>query len=33
MDINLNGTLRTCQIFGSTMVRAEYGRIVNIASI
>ncbi|MGA7856571.1 MAG: glucose 1-dehydrogenase [Terracidiphilus sp.] len=33
MDINLNGTLRTCQIFGSTMVRAGYGRIVNIASL
>ncbi len=33
MDINLNGTLRTCQIFGTTMVRAGYGRIVNIASL
>jgi NAD(P)-dependent dehydrogenase (short-subunit alcohol dehydrogenase family) len=33
MDTNLNGTLRACQIFGSTMVRARYGRIINIASL
>ena len=33
IDINLNGTLRACQIFGSTMVRAGYGRIINIASL
>ena len=33
MDTNLTGTLRACQIFGSTMVRAGYGRIVNIASL
>jgi NAD(P)-dependent dehydrogenase (short-subunit alcohol dehydrogenase family) len=33
IDINLNGTLRACQIFGATMVRAGYGRIVNIASL
>lgn len=33
LDTNLMGTLRTCQIFGSTMVRAGYGRIVNIASL
>ncbi len=33
LDINLNGTMRACQIFGSTMVRAGYGRIVNIASL
>jgi NAD(P)-dependent dehydrogenase (short-subunit alcohol dehydrogenase family) len=33
LDINLNGTLRACQIFGATMVRAGYGRIVNIASL
>jgi NAD(P)-dependent dehydrogenase (short-subunit alcohol dehydrogenase family) len=33
LDINLNGTLRGCQIFGSTMVRAGYGRIINIASL
>lgn len=33
LDTNLTGTLRACQIFGSTMVRAGYGRIVNIASL
>ncbi len=33
MDTNLTGTLRACQIFGSTMVRAGYGRIINIASL
>jgi NAD(P)-dependent dehydrogenase (short-subunit alcohol dehydrogenase family) len=33
IDTNLNGTLRACQIFGSTMVRAGYGRIINIASL
>ena len=33
IDINLNGTLRACQIFGSTMMRAGYGRIINIASL
>src|ERR1700744_2778253 len=33
LDTNLTGTLRTCQIFGSTMVRGGYGRIVNIASL
>jgi NAD(P)-dependent dehydrogenase (short-subunit alcohol dehydrogenase family) len=33
MDTNLTGTLRTCQIFGKTMVKAGYGRIVNIASL
>lgn len=33
LDINLNGTLRASQIFGSTMVRAGYGRIINIASL
>ena len=32
-DVNLNGTLRACQIFGSTMMRAGYGRIINIASL
>lgn len=31
IETNLTGTLRTCQIFGATMVRAGYGRIVNIA--
>jgi NAD(P)-dependent dehydrogenase (short-subunit alcohol dehydrogenase family) len=33
MDTNLNGTLRACQIFGRTMVRAGYGRIVNLGSL
>ena len=33
LDTNLNGTLRTCQIFGATMAGAGYGRIVNIASL
>jgi len=33
MDINLNGTLRACQIFGKSMMEARFGRIVNIASL
>jgi NAD(P)-dependent dehydrogenase (short-subunit alcohol dehydrogenase family) len=33
IDTNLTGTLRTCQIFGASMVAAGYGRIVNIASL
>ena len=33
METNLTGTLRACQIFGPTMVRAGYGRIVNLASL
>jgi NAD(P)-dependent dehydrogenase (short-subunit alcohol dehydrogenase family) len=33
IETNLTGTLRACQIFGETMVRAGYGRIVNIASL
>ena len=33
IETNLTGTLRACQIFGATMVRAGYGRIVNIASL
>lgn len=33
METNLTGTLRACQIFGLTMVRAGYGRIVNLASL
>ncbi|HEY4378839.1 MAG TPA: SDR family oxidoreductase [Acidobacteriaceae bacterium] len=33
MDVNLNGTLRACQIFGKSMIEAGYGRIVNIASL
>lgn len=33
MDINLNGTLRACQIFGKSMLARGYGRIINIASL
>lgn len=33
LDVNLNGTMRACQIFGATMARAGYGRIINIASL
>ena len=33
METNLTGTLRACQIFGTTMVKAGYGRIINIASL
>jgi len=33
MDINLNGTLRACQIFGKSMLARGCGRIINIASL
>ena len=33
MDTNLTGTLRACQIFGKSMVREGYGRIINFASL
>ena len=33
IDTNLTGTMRACQIFGRTMVKARYGRIINIASV
>ena len=33
MDVNLNGTLRACQIFGETMLKQKKGRIINIASL
>ena len=33
MDVNLKGTLHGCQIFGQTMLKQKYGRIVNIASL
>lgn len=33
VDTNLNGTLRTCQIFGGSMLAHGYGRIINIASL
>jgi NAD(P)-dependent dehydrogenase (short-subunit alcohol dehydrogenase family) len=32
-DINLNGTLRACQIFGKHMLGRGKGRIINIASL
>ncbi|SFS12991.1 NAD(P)-dependent dehydrogenase, short-chain alcohol dehydrogenase family [Granulicella pectinivorans] len=33
MDVNLTGPLRTCQIFGETMIEQGFGRIINIASL
>lgn len=33
LDTNLTGVLRACQIFGRGMVKRNYGRIVNIASL
>jgi len=33
MNVNLNGTLRACQIFGGTMLKQRKGRIINIASL
>jgi NAD(P)-dependent dehydrogenase (short-subunit alcohol dehydrogenase family) len=33
MNVNLNGTLRACQIFGETMLGQRKGRIINIASL
>ena len=33
IETNLTGTMRACQIFGATMKRAGYGRIINIASL
>jgi len=33
MNVNLNGTLRACQIFGGTMLKQQKGRIINIASL
>ena len=33
LDINLNGTLRACQVFGRKMIERKYGRIINIASL
>jgi NAD(P)-dependent dehydrogenase (short-subunit alcohol dehydrogenase family) len=33
METNVNGTLRTCQIFGRAMLEKKYGRIINIASL
>jgi NAD(P)-dependent dehydrogenase (short-subunit alcohol dehydrogenase family) len=33
IETNLNGTLRACQVFGLEMVKRQYGRIINIASL
>ena len=33
MNVNLNGTLRSCQVFGATMLKQKKGRIINIASL
>ncbi|MEO6391609.1 MAG: glucose 1-dehydrogenase [Pyrinomonadaceae bacterium] len=33
LEINLTGTLRSCQIFGHHMLERGYGRIINIASL
>lgn len=32
-DVNVNGTLRACQIFGRQMIAQGGGRIINIASL
>lgn len=33
LETNLTGTLRSCQVFAPGMVKAGYGRIINIASL
>jgi NAD(P)-dependent dehydrogenase (short-subunit alcohol dehydrogenase family) len=33
LDVNLNGTLRGCQVFGKHMLARRSGRIINIASL
>lgn len=33
IDCNLTGTLRSCQVFGASMLERGYGRIINIASL
>jgi NAD(P)-dependent dehydrogenase (short-subunit alcohol dehydrogenase family) len=33
IETNLNGTLRSCQVFGRHMIERRYGRIINIASM
>ena len=33
LETNLNGTLRSCQVFGRRMIQRGYGRIINIASL
>jgi NAD(P)-dependent dehydrogenase (short-subunit alcohol dehydrogenase family) len=32
-DVNLNGTMRACQVFGAGMIARGSGRIINIASL
>jgi NAD(P)-dependent dehydrogenase (short-subunit alcohol dehydrogenase family) len=33
LETNLNGTLRSCQVFGRHMIERNYGRIINTASL
>jgi NAD(P)-dependent dehydrogenase (short-subunit alcohol dehydrogenase family) len=33
IETNLTGVLRTCQVFGATMVKQQCGRIITIASL
>jgi NAD(P)-dependent dehydrogenase (short-subunit alcohol dehydrogenase family) len=33
METNLNGTLRSCQVFGRKMIEQQNGRIINVASL
>jgi NAD(P)-dependent dehydrogenase (short-subunit alcohol dehydrogenase family) len=33
LETNLNGTLRSCQVFGRHMIQRKYGRIINVASL
>jgi NAD(P)-dependent dehydrogenase (short-subunit alcohol dehydrogenase family) len=33
MNVNLSGTLRTCQVFGKSMLEQKHGRIINVASL
>jgi NAD(P)-dependent dehydrogenase (short-subunit alcohol dehydrogenase family) len=33
IETNLTGTFRACQVFGRHMLKREYGRIINIASL
>jgi NAD(P)-dependent dehydrogenase (short-subunit alcohol dehydrogenase family) len=33
IETNLNGTFRSCQVFGRHMLERGYGRIINIASL
>lgn len=33
MDVNLTGTLRSCQVFAGPMLEQKFGRIINMASL